>query len=83
MVLVLLGVFPFFVPPVSHPVGGFGITSIQILFNPDNEFPGNHNISLFLARKNIQITVDNNCIRNSECLFMHANERRYHTEFVE
>ena len=57
---------------------------LGILFNPDNEFPRNHNVTLFSARKNIKITVDNSCACNSECLFMHANERRYyHAEFVE
>ena len=57
---------------------------LRILFNLDTEFPRNHNISLSFARKNIQINVDNSYARNSECLFMHANERRYyHTEFVE
>ena len=57
---------------------------LRILFNLDTEFPRNHNISLSFARKNIQINVDNSYARNSECLFMHANERRYYrTEFVE
>lgn len=48
---------------------------LRILFNLDTEFPRNHNISLSFARKNIQINVDNSYARNSECLFMHANEK--------
>ena len=42
---------------------------LLILFKTDTEFPRKHNISLFFAKKNIQITVDR-CVRNRECMLM-------------
>ena len=58
---------------------------LQIFFNPDTEFQRNHNISLFFARKNIQINVDNHAdiiqkLQNTHILILPMYRKNYQTK---